>query len=222
MRVLNGRLPVQTFVESDAQPGAWTELELLRDAAQRNEKTRTERLASGETVEVPVQETLREVESPEASAPRDNPLPLFICYAHANERIVKQLIPSLKVLARRSYIAPWRDTDLVAGEDWDETIKARLLEAEIVLYMVTRDFLASKYILEQERPLSMSQRANGKADVLPVLLRDCDCGGEDFDKLEVLPYKGKTLDSYQPHDKAWKLVQVGIQRAVERRRIRPL
>ena len=33
------------------------------------------------------------------------PLPLFICYAHANERIVRQLIPGLKVLARRSYIA---------------------------------------------------------------------------------------------------------------------
>ena len=38
------------------------------------------------------------------------------------------------------------------------------------------------------------------------------------EKLELLPNKGKTLDSYQPHDRGWMLVQLGIQKAVERRR----
>ena len=221
MRVLNGKLPVQTFVESDAQPGAWTELELLRDAAQRNEKTRTERLASGETVEVPVQETLREVESPEASAPRDNPLPLFICYALADEGTVKQLIPSLKVLARRGYIAPWRDTDLVPGEDWDETIKERLSEAGIILFMVSREFLASDYITRHERPLAMKLREEKKAMVVPVILLPCTHAEEDFSGLENLPRKGKAVSSFKPRDKAWMLVEEGLKKAVEQARRLP-
>ncbi len=174
MRVLNDKLPVRTFVESEAQPGAWTELELLREAAHKNEKERAERVADGRTVMVPVKETLREVESFEASAPKENPLPLFICYARENERTVKQLIPSLKVLAQRGYIAHWRDTDLVPGEDWDKTIEERLSNAQVILFMVSRDFLASDYITNKERPLAMKLMAEKRTVVVPVILSPCN------------------------------------------------
>jgi internalin A len=218
MRVLNDKLPVRTLVESEASPGAWTDLEVLREAAQRNEETRTERAADGGTVTVPVKETLREVESPEASAPKDSPLPLFICYAHANERHVKQLIPSLKVLARRGYILPWRDTDLVPGEDWDETIKERLAGAKVVLFMVSRDFLASEYITKHERPFAMQMMNDKQAAVVPVILSPCDWQEEDFAKLENLPHKGKPVSSFNPRDEAWTLVETGLKKAVEQAR----
>ncbi len=123
---------------------------------------------------------LREVESPEASTPRDNPVSLFICYARANERVVKRLIPSLKVLARRGYISPWRDTDLIPGDDWDETIQERLSESQIILFMVTRDFLASRYITDHERPVAMRLMDEKKAVVVPVLLSTCSWQDEDF------------------------------------------
>ncbi len=218
MRVLNDKLPVRTFVESEAQPGAWTELELLREASQRHETERAERRADVQTVMVPVEDTLREVESIEASAPKglqDNlALPLFICYAHADEQKVKQLLPSLKVLARRGYITPWRDTDLVPGEDWDETIQARLAEARIILFMVSRRFLASDYITEKERPLAMQMVKAKQAVVLPVLLLPCDWQEEDFAALENLPRKGELVSSFTPRDEAWALVEEGIKRAV--------
>jgi hypothetical protein len=35
MRVLNDKMPVRTFVESEAQPGVWTELEILREEARK-------------------------------------------------------------------------------------------------------------------------------------------------------------------------------------------
>jgi internalin A len=216
MRVLNDKLPVRTFVESEAQPGAWTELELLREAARRDEEARAERVADGRTVMVPVKETLREVESFEASAPKDNPLPLFICYARENERTVKQLIPSLKVLAQRGYIAHWRDTDLVPGEDWDKTIEERLSNAQIILFMVSRDFLASDYITNKERPLAMKLMAEKKAVVVPVILSKCDWEVEDFAKLQSLPHK--PITSFNPRDEAWTLVETGLKKAVEQKR----
>ena len=218
MRVLNDKLPVRTFVESEAQPGAWTELELLREAARKDEGTRTERVAGGGTVTVNVKETLREVESPEASTPKASPVPLFICYAHANERMVRQLIPSLKVLARRGYVAPWRDTDLVPGEDWDETIKERLSASQVILFMVSREFLASDYITQEERPLAMALMKETKAVVVPVLLSACLWRDEDFAKLENLPHKGKLISSFSPRDDAWALVEEGLKKAVEQAR----
>jgi internalin A len=218
MRVLNDKMPVRTFVESETQPGAWTELELLREAARNEQPTRTERTADGTTVTVNVKQMLREVERAEASAPKDNPLPLFICYAHTNERTVRQLIPSLKVLARRGYVAPWRDTDLVPGEDWDETIKERLSNARVILFMVSRDFLASKYITEEERPLAMSLVEGEKAVVMPVLLSPCSWREEDFARLEKLPRKDDPVSSFSPRENAWVLVEEGIKAAVERAR----
>ncbi len=54
MRVLNEKLPVRTFVEDES--GVWTELEILRDAVNRDETTRAERKADGSTVMVNVVE----------------------------------------------------------------------------------------------------------------------------------------------------------------------
>ena len=218
MRALNEKLSVRTLVESEAQAGAWTELEVLREEARKGDVTRTERTNEGKTVVVKVKETLREVESPEAGEAAPAPLPLFICYAHADERWVKEFIPGLKVLAGRGYVAPWRDTDLVPGEQWDATIKERLSKAGVIVFIVSREFLASKYITEQERPLAMRLAEEKKAVVLPVLLRDCIWEDADFAKFEVLPYKGKVMSSYRSKATAWTLVEKGVMKAVEEMR----
>ena len=160
-------------------------------------------------------ETLRQAESAEASKPGDRALRLFICYAHANERTVRQFIPSLEVLARHGYIEPWRDTDLVPGEDWDDAIKERLLEAQVILFMVSRDFLASKYITEQERPLAMSLMSQNKAVVVPILLSPCSWSEEDFAKLEKLPRRDDPITAFSPRDKAWLLIERGLKKVVE-------
>jgi internalin A len=218
MHILNDKLPVRTFVESEGQAGLWTELEVLRAEALRPDGTRAERAADGNTVLVNARQTLREVESAEASMPQENPLSLFICYARANERIVKQLIPSLKVLARRGYIAPWRDTDLVPGEDWDENIKEWMNESQIILFMVSTHFLASRYITEQERPLAMTLMKEKKVVVVPVLLSPCSWRDENFASLEKLPRKDDPVSSISPRDRAWFLVEEGLKKVVERAR----
>ena len=212
MRVLHDKLPVRTFIESD---GVWAELEVLRAEALRPGGTRAERAADGTMVIVDARQTLGEIEAAETSVGKRNPLSVFICYAHANERIVKQLIPSLKVLARRGYIASWRDTDLVPGEDWDDRIRERLTEADIILFMVSTDFLASKYITEEERPLAMSLMDEGKAVVVPVLLSPCSWREENFARLEKLPRKDDTVSSINPRDAAWFLVEEGIKKVAD-------
>jgi hypothetical protein len=218
MRVLNENMPVRTFVESESIRGAWTELEVLRDAARNDEKTRTERDSAGRTVTVNITETLHAIESVDADVGNQKPVPVFICYAHANEREVRRLVPSLKVLSRRGQIAHWRDIDLVPGEDWDESIKERLTNANIVLYMVSRAFLASPYITEHERPLAMAMMRAKKAIVVPVLLSACSWQNEDFAALENLPRKGELITSFHPRESGWALVERGIENAVERAR----
>ncbi len=216
MKTLNDKLSVRTFVESDAKPGAWTELEILRDAAKNEQFTRTERTTDGGTVDVDIRGTLQTVETAESTVTRREPLALFICYSHANENTVKHLIPSLKVLARRRHIAPWQDTDLVPGEDWDETIQERLSNARIILFLVSRDFLASHYISEKERPLAMRMCKERRAAVVPILLSPCSWQKEDFSVFENLPSKGKYVSSLTPREKAWALIEDGITKAANK------
>ena len=215
MRVLNERLPVRTVVENES---AWIDLEVLRADSHGADVFRTERRTDGGTVRVDVKQTLREIESPEASKPASQPLSLFICYARANERTVRQLIPGLKVLARRGYIVPWRDIDLIPGEDWDETIKQKLMDARIILFMVSREFLASDYITEHERPLAMSLMKQKKAVVVPILLSECLWQGEDFASLEKLPRKDDPVSGINRRDAAWTLVEKGLVKVVDKQR----
>jgi internalin A len=220
MRVLNDKMPVRTFVESEAGPRAWSELEILRQAAQAYQATRIERSVEGDNVLVNVRQTLLEVESPESRTTWDNSLQLFICYARADERQVRQLIPSLKVLARRGYIAPWRDTDLVPGEDWDDTVKERLSKSQIILFMLSRKFLGSDYFTYQERPIAMALMKAKKAVVVPVLLSPCLWREEEFARLEKLPRKDDPISSFTPREGGWALVEQGLKNVVEQQRKR--
>jgi len=141
---------------------------------------------------------------------------LFICYAHANERVVKQIKPTLTVLARRGYIAPWSDTDLIPGEDWDETIKSRLSQARIILFTVSRQFLASDYLTNQERPLAMELlKKKKKALVIPVLLTESSWREEDFSKLEKLPREDDFLTKFNPREDGWALVEAGLIKVIK-------
>ena len=115
-------------------------------------------------------------------------------------------------------LPPWRDTNLIPGKDWDETIKERLSKAQVILFMVSRDFLASKYITEQERPLAMKLMNENKAIVVPVLLSACSWRDEDFAKLEKLPRKDDPISAFSPRDDAWFLVEEGLKKVVDKAR----
>jgi internalin A len=221
MQQINAKLSVKTYVESEAEPGVWVEWETLRADTLADVPNRTETREGGGTVSVTPASMLSEVESPQATTASsknsgDKPLGLFVCYAHKNERLVKEILPSLRILTGRAYIRAWRDTDLIPGEDWDDTIKQRLLQSQVVLYMVSRDFLGSTYIREQERPLARQLESEGKAIIIPIMLLDCtfDDETEEERRFEMLPCKDKTLHSYKPRDKGWTLVELGIMKAV--------
>ena len=102
------------------------------------------------------------------------------------------------------------------GEDWDESIQERLANAQLILFLVSRQFLASEYISNKERPLAMTLKESGKAVIVPILLSACNWHLEDFAKLENLPDKGRLVADIHPHEKAWTMVETGIKKAVEK------
>lgn len=150
------------------------------------------------------------------SSVQNIPPVVFVCYARINEPTVrKQLVPSLTVLANRNSIAPWLDTDLAPGEDWNETLQQRLSAAQIILFMVSRAFLASEYITRKERPLAMRLMDEKKAVVVPIILWHCSWNVEDFAKCQKLPAHVESISDVRPRENGWAQVEEGLVKVVE-------
>ena len=102
------------------------------------------------------------------------PKKVFLSYAHDDMRFKIELQKYLINLERQGLIEIWQDGLIQAGDDWDNKIRFNLENADIVILLVSQNFIASNYIHEIEFRTAMTNRAEKKATVLPILLSDCD------------------------------------------------
>jgi len=68
----------------------------------------------------------------------------------------------------------WDNTYIKAGQDWKKEIKKRLLETKIAILLISRDFLASKFIRENELLPLLKAAKDDNATILWVLLKPCN------------------------------------------------
>lgn len=146
---------------------------------------------------------------------REEPIRLFISYAHKDERFRLALEPHLKLLQRQGLIATWHDRLIKPGAQWADVIDANLEQAKIILLLVSADFIASDYCYEIELKRALERHAKKEAVVIPVIIRDCNWKGAPFDNLQGLPKDGKAVDLWPKRDTAWRNVADGIGRAAQ-------
>lgn len=75
-------------------------------------------------------------------------IPLFISYAHPDEKYVNELRLCLDDL--KMDLDTWYDGFLTAGDKWDSAIKSKMDSAEIVVFVLSDRFLSSDYIKKVE------------------------------------------------------------------------
>ena len=73
------------------------------------------------------------------------PKSLFYSYSHRDEDLRSKLETHLAVLRRGGLIAEWHDRKIEAGDEWRKAIDGHLMSADIVLLLVSADFIASDY-----------------------------------------------------------------------------
>lgn len=123
----------------------------------------------------------------------------------------------LAMLRRRGLITEWVDRDIEAGDEWREEIARELEAADLVLLLVSADFLDSDFCYEEEMTRALQRSANGAARVIAVLLRPVD-GWEDspFAHLQVTPGDARPVSTWEDRDEALADVASRIRRVVER------
>ena len=142
-------------------------------------------------------------------------LELFYSYAHTDERWRKRLEIHLSNLQRQGFIVAWHDRNISAGTTWASEIDAHLNTAQIILLLISPDFIASDYCYSIEMKRAMERHQAGEARVIPVILRPTDWEGTPFKQLQALPTNARPLSSWHNRDDALLDVVNGIREAVK-------
>lgn len=146
------------------------------------------------------------------------PAKLFVSYSHKDELHRERLEAHLASLKRERVIETWHDRKLTAGDEWAKQIDENLKRADIVLLMISADFLASDYCHDLEMVTALERHERGEARVIPVIVRKCDWESAAFAKLQAIPQDGKPVTAWADTDEAWTDVARGLRRAITRSR----
>ncbi len=97
------------------------------------------------------------------------PIKIFCCYARKDEALLKKFKVHLKPLQQKGLIDVWYDRNISAGMEWEQEISSRLNEAQIILLLVSPDFLGSDYCYSIEMRRALERHERGEARVIPII-----------------------------------------------------
>jgi tetratricopeptide (TPR) repeat protein len=122
------------------------------------------------------------------------------------------------MLKNNGVITNWHDRSISAGTEWEQEINEHLNSADIILLLISADFLASRYCYSVEMKRAMERHEAGEATVIPIILREVVWKGAPFGKLQALPTDSKPVTRWSNRDRAFANVARGIKEAAERLR----
>ena len=115
---------------------------------------------------------------------------LFFSYSHVDENLRDQMEIHLSGLRRQGLIESWHDRRITAGEEFGPAIDAHIDTDDVILLLVSPDFIASDYCYQREMKRAIERHQRGEARVIPVILRPCDWHDLPFGKLLATPKDG--------------------------------
>ena len=98
---------------------------------------------------------------------------VFVCYSHRDRKHVDRLRVHVRPLERSGAIDLWDDTKLIPGTRWRDEIAAAIAHAKAAVLLVSADFLASNFIVENELPPLLAGAKDTGTMILPVIVGAC-------------------------------------------------
>lgn len=140
---------------------------------------------------------------------------IFFSYSHADEELRNELEKHLSILKRQGLIETWHDRQIGAGEDFANKINSNLETADIILLLVSSDFLNSDYCYDIEMTRAMERHERGEAIVIPIILRPCSWHKAQFGKILAATKDGRAITKYPTLDDGFLEVTDAIEKAVK-------
>ena len=104
------------------------------------------------------------------------PKKLFISYSSKDSEYVARFWTHLDVLKTRGYIEPWYDRKIEPGAKWDDNIRREMESSDLVVFLLSPDFLATPYIMDVELKHAIEMAEQKKCELFFIQLRHCSWG----------------------------------------------
>src|SRR5215470_2549009 len=104
------------------------------------------------------------------------------------------------------------NTDLVLPTN---LIDNNLRDADIILLLVSADFISSNYCFDIEMGLALQMHSSAKATVVPVILRSVDWSEAPFSNLQALPKDALPISNWPQRDDAFTNIAIGIKEIIQ-------
>lgn len=139
---------------------------------------------------------------------------LFFSYSHKDEDLRNELETHLATLKREGLIEAFHDRRIPAGANLGDEIDAYLEQADVVLCLVSPDFIDSEYCYSREMTRALERDAAGEARVIPVIVRHCDWPNTPLARLRGTPRDNRPVKSWPDRDEAWLDVARDVRNAL--------
>jgi hypothetical protein len=145
---------------------------------------------------------------------------VFYSYSHKDDKLRKQVSTALAPLKHEKLIKEWYDGDIVPGKKWEKEIYEQLELSELILLLVSQDFISSEFIRSQELKRAIIRDSTGDARVVPIIIRPTDWQSSALGSLKALPKDAKALTLWRNRDEGLLEVAKGIRKVIEDLRLR--
>jgi hypothetical protein len=139
---------------------------------------------------------------------------VFFSYSHHDELCRDQLEAHLASLRHEGKIESWHDRRLLAGSEFGTEIDQQINDADVILLLVTANFLNSKYCYSIEMGRALERHRAGEARVIPVIVKPCDWESTPLGGLLATPRDGKAITTWPNFDEAFTDVAKQIRKIV--------
>lgn len=112
----------------------------------------------------------------------------------------------------------WWDKKLTPGQKWNEEIEFEMRQADVVIFLVSKNFFKSKFILENEIPWAIKILSEGKKSIFHIIainLEECGIQRSVLKDFQAIPIDKRTarltsvIDSKNPEE-YWAIVRKSL------------
>src|SRR5579859_1628810 len=99
---------------------------------------------------------------------------ILCCYAQKDEALQSELVKHTSILRRQRLITTWYDCQIERAENTREVVVSQLGQADIILLLISPDFLATDFYTNTEMRPVLGMRQIGRSYALPIIIRSID------------------------------------------------
>ena len=137
---------------------------------------------------------------------------VFISYSHVDAEWLKRVKVHLKPLERDSIIEIWEDTRIKTGDNWKNEIELALKNSKAAILLLSADFLASDFIVENELPQLLKIAKEEGTRIFQVILSPCCFDeNENLSQFQAVNSPNKSLIEMDKGSQERLLVQLAKQ-----------